>query len=131
VTSWIVPFVQRTKDDPLNHTNSHEPKHSCLELDPTFEAKQCDVMAGAAEATEARRTFRRPRERSATGNFLFLQARTFHKSQCNTDCSIMVTHAVSLHGNARCKLAILSECKGFAGTTAAGNLKARIGVSET
>jgi len=39
VTSWIVPFVQKTKDDPRSHTNQHEPKHSCLELDPTFEAK--------------------------------------------------------------------------------------------
>ena len=39
MTSWIVPFVQKNKDDPLRHTNQHELKHSCLELDPTFEAK--------------------------------------------------------------------------------------------
>jgi hypothetical protein len=39
VTSWIVPFVQKTKDDPRSHTNQHESKHSRLELDPTFEAK--------------------------------------------------------------------------------------------
>src|SRR5437764_7281477 len=26
VTSWIVPFVQKTKDDPRSHTNRHEPK---------------------------------------------------------------------------------------------------------
>jgi hypothetical protein len=38
-TSWIVLFVRKTKDDPRSHTNQHEPKHSCLELDPTFEAK--------------------------------------------------------------------------------------------
>ena len=31
-------FVEKTKDDPRSHTNQHEPKHSCLELDPTFEA---------------------------------------------------------------------------------------------
>jgi len=28
VTSWIVPFVQKSKDDPRNHTNQHEPKPS-------------------------------------------------------------------------------------------------------
>src|SRR5882672_4256281 len=39
VTSWIVPFVRETKDDPRSHTNQHEPKHSYVELDPTFEAK--------------------------------------------------------------------------------------------
>ena len=39
MTSWIVPFVQKTRDDPRSHTHQHEPKHSCLELDPTFEAK--------------------------------------------------------------------------------------------
>jgi hypothetical protein len=39
VTSWIVSFVRKTKDDPRSHTNQHEAKHSCLELDPTFEAK--------------------------------------------------------------------------------------------
>ena len=38
MTSWIVPFVQKNKDDPRSHTNQHEPKHSYLELDPTFEA---------------------------------------------------------------------------------------------
>src|SRR6185295_2364865 len=31
--------VQKTKDDPRSRTNQHEPKHSCLEPDPTFEAK--------------------------------------------------------------------------------------------
>ena len=30
---------RKTKDDPRNHTNQHELKHSNLELDPTFEAK--------------------------------------------------------------------------------------------
>jgi hypothetical protein len=39
VISWIVSFVRKTKDDPRSHTNQHEAKHSCLELDPTFEAK--------------------------------------------------------------------------------------------
>jgi len=39
VISWIVPFVQKTKDDPRSHTNQHEPKHYSLELDPTFEGK--------------------------------------------------------------------------------------------
>jgi hypothetical protein len=37
-------FVDRSfwpviKDDPRSHTNQHEPKHSSLKLDPTFEAK--------------------------------------------------------------------------------------------
>jgi hypothetical protein len=39
VTSWIVPFLQKSKDDPRSHTNQHEPKYSRLELDVTFEAK--------------------------------------------------------------------------------------------
>src|SRR5260221_3179597 len=39
VTSWIVSFVRKTKDDPRSHTNQHEAKHSCLQLVPTFEAK--------------------------------------------------------------------------------------------
>jgi hypothetical protein len=39
VISWLVLFVQKTKDDPQSHTNQHQPKHSSLELDPTFEAK--------------------------------------------------------------------------------------------
>src|SRR5436190_24076566 len=38
-SSWIVSFVRKTKGDPRSHTNQHEAKHSCLELDPTFEAK--------------------------------------------------------------------------------------------
>ena len=32
VTSWIVSFVPKTKDDPRSHTNQHEAKHSCLVL---------------------------------------------------------------------------------------------------
>ena len=32
-------FVQKTKDDPRSHTKQHQPKDSCLELAPTFEAK--------------------------------------------------------------------------------------------
>jgi hypothetical protein len=39
VTSWIVSFVRKTEDDPRRHTNQHEAKHSCLDLDPTFEAR--------------------------------------------------------------------------------------------
>jgi hypothetical protein len=39
VTSWIVPVVEKTKNDPRSHTNQHEPKHSCLELGLAFEAK--------------------------------------------------------------------------------------------
>jgi N-acyl-D-amino-acid deacylase len=39
VTSWIASFVRKTKDDPRSHTKQHEAKLSCLELDPTFEAK--------------------------------------------------------------------------------------------
>src|SRR5260221_10091356 len=47
VTSWIVSFVRKTKDDPRSHTNRHEAKHSCLELVPTFEAKlpSRDILA--------------------------------------------------------------------------------------
>jgi hypothetical protein len=30
---------RKTKDDPRSHPNQHESKLSCLELDPTFEAK--------------------------------------------------------------------------------------------
>src|SRR5882724_3789291 len=36
-------FVRKTKDDPRSHTNQHEAKHSCLELDPTFEAPHCST----------------------------------------------------------------------------------------
>ena len=48
MTSWIVSFVQKTKDDPQSHTNQHEPKHSCLELDRTFEAK----LSGCQESDQ-------------------------------------------------------------------------------
>jgi hypothetical protein len=52
VTSWIVPFVQKNKDDPRSHTNQHEPIYFRLELDVTFEAKpgQCvgDVPASTS-----------------------------------------------------------------------------------
>ncbi len=39
VVLWIVPFVERNKDDPRSHTNHHEPKYFRLELDLTFEAR--------------------------------------------------------------------------------------------
>ena len=39
VTSWILPFVHKNKDDPRSHTNPHEPKYFPLKLDVTFEAK--------------------------------------------------------------------------------------------
>src|SRR5882762_3263260 len=67
VTSWIVPFVQKTTDDPRSHTNQHEPKHSCLKLDPTFEAKagegihrtpQDSVTHGSREARQPWALFR-------------------------------------------------------------------------
>jgi hypothetical protein len=44
VTSWIVRFVHKNKDDPRSHTNQHEPQYFRLELDVTFEAKLPFVM---------------------------------------------------------------------------------------
>ena len=37
--SWIVPFVQKNKDDPRSHTKQHESKYFRLAIDSTFEAK--------------------------------------------------------------------------------------------
>ena len=41
---WIVLFVQKRKDDPRSHIKQHQPKDSCLELAPTFEAEPCVLV---------------------------------------------------------------------------------------
>jgi hypothetical protein len=39
VISWIVPSVQKNKDDPRTHTNQHEPKH-----DTTCSGNELDAI---------------------------------------------------------------------------------------
>ena len=49
-------FVPKTKDDPRSDTNPHEPKQSCLELDPTFE----EPVQKRSSSCSWRRTARTP-----------------------------------------------------------------------
>ena len=57
MTSWIVPFVEKNKDDPRSHTNQHEPKYFRLELDVTFEAKPiCLAVLQLSEISQQRGT---------------------------------------------------------------------------
>src|SRR5260221_9790558 len=73
VTSWIVSFVRKTKDDPRSHTNQHEAKHSCLELVPTFEANYNAAYYN---------TFRIRQERCSIGSFFISSAQMRHVSCC-------------------------------------------------
>ena len=51
VTSWIVPFVQKNKDDLRSHTNQQEPTRTRLQLDVTFEAKSLGTSSWRAVFT--------------------------------------------------------------------------------
>src|SRR2546421_10934877 len=44
VTSWIVPYVQKTKDHPRSHTKRHEPKT----LLPRARSDFCDKAVGVS-----------------------------------------------------------------------------------
>ena len=57
VTAEIVLFVLKPKENPRSHTNQRQPKHSCLELDPTFKAKQAGLAVSVNPSHQAHGSF--------------------------------------------------------------------------
>jgi len=53
VTSWIVPFVQKNKDDPRSSHDQHEPNYFRLALDMTFEADPSTDMKSVVSPSVA------------------------------------------------------------------------------
>src|SRR5688572_27915629 len=49
MTSWIVSFVHKNKDDPRSHTKQYEPKYFPLELVVTFRAEPLSPKARSSK----------------------------------------------------------------------------------